>query len=79
MESTYCRILKYTTMNDLPWCLKIDNDNEHHLLSFGCNVGVSDMAPGFHVREISNEGKVSLPGIQPYFLGGEQICWTMCC
>jgi len=57
MESTYRCILKYTMMNDLPWCLKIDNDDEHHLSSFGC-----DMAPGFHVREISDEGKVSLPG-----------------
>jgi len=61
MESTYHRILKYTTMN-LPWCLKIDNDNEHHSSSFGCHIAVGDMAPGFRVREISDEGKVSLLG-----------------
>ena len=62
MESTYRHILKYTTMNNLPWCLKIDNDNKHHLSSFGCHIAVSDMAPGFRVREISDEGKVSLLG-----------------
>jgi len=44
-------------MNDLPWCLKIDNDDKCRSLSFGC-----DMAPGFCVREISDEGKVSLLG-----------------
>jgi len=30
--------------------------------SFGCHITVGDMAPRFRVREISDEGKVSLPG-----------------
>ena len=45
----------------LPWSLKIDNNNEHCSSSFGGHIIVSNMAPGFHVSEISDDREVSLP------------------
>ena len=35
----------------LPWCHKIQNNDEHHSLSFGCHVTAGNVAPGTCVRD----------------------------